>query len=92
MNMNDGDYMVSPLFVWYDPDPYYIAYSFTFSTTFGPAQWQQTPDYECYVIPVFDGPPLASPPPWCPADFNNDGIVDFKDFAVFASYWLAERP
>jgi len=32
------------------------------------------------------------PPVWCPADFNNDGIVDFKDFAVFASYWLAERP
>jgi hypothetical protein len=39
--------------------------------------------------PVFDGPPLAF---WCPADFNNDGVVDLTDFAAFASYWLNERP
>jgi len=25
-------------------------------------------------------------------DFNNDGIVDFLDFAIFAEQWLAEEP
>jgi len=25
---------------------------------------------------------------YCPADFNDDGKVDFEDFAIFARYWL----
>lgn len=86
-NMYDGDYWSAPQFSR-DPDPS-IAYAFTFSTTYGPAQWWSSLDYVCRVIPVFDGPPAEA---WCPADLNHDGIVDFKDFAIFASYWLAERP
>lgn len=82
-NISAGDYWTAPRTVG---DPYYM---FTFSTTFGPAQWWHLPSDECYVVPVFDGPPTKF---WCPADFDNDGIVDFKDFATFASYWLNKRP
>jgi hypothetical protein len=86
INIYGGDYWEAPQF----GD---TVYTFTFDTFFGPAQYGQSLDYEdSIVIPVFDGPPTEPPPPWCPADFNNDGIVDFKDFAIFASYWLAERP
>jgi len=90
VNIYGGDYWTAPQFSR-APDPN-IVYAFTFDTFFGPAQWWSSLDYECRVIPVFDGPPAVSPPQWCPADFNNDGIVDFKDLAVFASYWLNERP
>jgi hypothetical protein len=87
MNISAGDYWTSPQFArGEDPN---IAYAFTFSTTYGPAQWWSLLDSDCYVIPVFDGPPTEK---WCPADFNNDGIVDFEDFATFASYWLNQRP
>jgi hypothetical protein len=37
---------------------------------------------------VFDGSPVTF---WCPADFDNVGIVDHEDFATFASYRLSER-
>lgn len=86
-NISAGDYWTAPQFSR-DPDPD-IAYAFTYSTTYGPAQWWSWLTSECYVIPVFDGPPTEF---WCPADFNNDGIVDLKDFVTFASYWLNERP
>jgi hypothetical protein len=86
-NISAGDYWTSPAFSR-DPDPG-IAYAYTFSTTFGPAQWWSLLNWECYVIPVFDGPPTDR---WCPADFNNDGIVDFVDFAIFSSYWLQQKP
>jgi len=90
MNIYGGDYWSAPMFSR-DPDPS-IAYTFTFDTFFGPAQYWQSLDYEdSRVIPVFDGPPTAPLPPWCPADFNNDGVVDFKDFATFASYWTQRR-
>jgi hypothetical protein len=85
-NLLDGDYWTAPPFSR-DPDPA-LAYAFTFSTVYGPAQWYSPLTYECYVIPVFDGPPMER---WCPADFNNDGIVNFVDFAVFSSYWLHQR-
>lgn len=86
-NISTGDYWTSPQFSR-APDPN-IAYAYTYSTTFGPAQYYSLLHYACYVIPVFDGPPQER---WCPADFNNDGIVDFTDFAVFASYWLQQKP
>lgn len=86
-NMSDGDYWTSPQFSRDPDDP--IAYAFTFSTTFGPAQWWSWLDSDCYFVPVFDGPPTDK---WCPADFDNNGIVDFSDFATFASYWLNEKP
>lgn len=28
---------------------------------------------------------------WVVGDFNNDGIVDFLDFAIFANGWLTEE-
>jgi hypothetical protein len=84
-NLLDGDYWTAPQF---GIDPDIFAYIFTYSTTYGPSQYTSPPSYECYVLPVFDGPPPAF---WCPADFNNDGIVDLADFAAFASYWLSER-
>lgn len=28
---------------------------------------------------------------YCPVDFNDDGRVDFEDFAIFAQYWLWTR-
>ncbi|MHC4659686.1 MAG: hypothetical protein ACYS83_11020 [Planctomycetota bacterium] len=28
---------------------------------------------------------------YCPADINDDGRVDFEDFAIFAQYWLWTR-
>jgi hypothetical protein len=85
-NISAGDYWTAPQFSrGEDPN---IAYTYTFSTTYGPAQWESQLDYACYVVPVFDGPPTEK---WCQADFNNDGIVDFRDFAVFASYWLSQR-
>jgi hypothetical protein len=85
-NVSAGDYWTSPLF---SRDPDIIAYSFTYSTTYGPAQyWGYVNSAMSYLTPVFDGPPTEF---WCPADFNNDGIVDLQDFATFASYWLSER-
>jgi hypothetical protein len=50
-----GDYWTAPQFM-HDPD--LIAYTFTYSTTYGPAQFWQYLTYDnSYVIPVFDGPP-----------------------------------
>jgi hypothetical protein len=86
-NLSAGDYWTGPQFSR-DPDPN-IVYTFTFSTTYGPSQWEATLSYDNgYIVPVFDGPPLEK---WCPADFDNDGVVDFKDFVTFASYWLQRR-
>lgn len=84
-NLLDGDYWTSPQF---GSEPDIFAYIYTYSTTYGPSQYSSPPGYECYVLPVFDGPPPAF---WCPADFNNDGIVDLADLAKFASYWLKQR-
>jgi hypothetical protein len=87
VNVSAGDYWTSPLF---ERGSDIIAYSFTYSTTYGPAQyWGYVSSAMSYLTPVFDGPPLEF---WCPADFNNDGIVDLEDFVTFASYWLNERP
>ncbi len=86
-NMSDGDYWTSPSFPR-DDNPA-VAYTFTYSTQFGPAQYYQDLSYSnSYVIPVFDGPPTDK---WCPADFDNNGIVNLEDLAEFASYWLSER-
>ncbi|MCI0498509.1 MAG: DUF1566 domain-containing protein [Planctomycetales bacterium] len=83
----NGLYWTAPRF---DRDPMLdVAYAYTFDSDFGPAQWSSLLDNMYYVVPVFDGPPREY---WCPADFDSDGIVDLKDFATFASYWLSERP
>ncbi|MCK4886192.1 MAG: SUMF1/EgtB/PvdO family nonheme iron enzyme [Planctomycetes bacterium] len=38
-------------------------------------------------------PSFASDNSWSEgADINNDGIVDYKDFAIMAKYWLASVP
>jgi len=38
-------------------------------------------------------PSFASDNSWCEGvDINNDGIVDYKDFAIMAKYWLASVP
>jgi hypothetical protein len=100
-NFSVGDLWTNPQFQRIDPYPgptqgqlINVAYTFTFSTMYGPAQyWQKTDDpefwgYRNYATPVFDGAPKER---WCPADFDNNGIVDFVDFAVFSSYWLMER-
>jgi hypothetical protein len=29
---------------------------------------------------------------WSPADFNNDGTVNFIDYAMFANFWQTENP
>ncbi len=52
------------------------------------------PDYKVYNSRInmgaYGGTSEASFAPYnwaLPADLTNDGIVDFKDFAVFAKYW-----
>jgi hypothetical protein len=88
------DYWTSPVFVPSEDPIDNFAYTFTYSMASGSVQWWQNtddpefPGYMNYVIPVFDGAPRER---WCPADFNNDGSVNFVDFAVFASYWLHQR-
>jgi T5SS/PEP-CTERM-associated repeat protein len=87
INMSQNYYWTSPQF---SRDSVPVAYVFTFSPQIGPTQIYVSVDESfSYVIPVFDGPPTDK---WCPADFDNNGIVNLKDLAEFASYWLNERP
>jgi hypothetical protein len=55
VNLSARDYWTAPQFM---QDPDLIAYAYTFSTTYGPAQFWHYLTYDNgYVIPVFDGPP-----------------------------------
>ena len=39
------------------------------------------------MIPAMLAVPLASASPWCPADLNDDGLVDATDLSILQSQW-----
>lgn len=65
-----------------------MAFVLTTNRKYTPRRWHWPPD----PIPPLPDPPLPTPEiyPVAVVDIYEDGEINFKDFAVIASYWLEE--